>query len=821
MKKGFTKGFTTHFHILDCRPNQSETDSDSEPGSSVAVSTPSCPTQVGTPTGDDRGQDQIEVTPVSDTEQEQEDEPPQPYATDRGHFDENVLDAAVKRYIITTGSCKPSGPFPRNQHNRCFSEGFYHTSTKAGIKLPRSWLCYSPKLDCAYCEPCWLFGDRSSPFYNNAWVKGIRDWGHLSEKIELHESSQLHVGACMVYEQWKLHGTIDAQLERDVRNAALFWRQVLERIVNVTLTLATCNLSFRGHRDILGQPNSGNFLAIIELLASYDPVLQELIKRPEGSVKYLSPSIQNELIYILSQRVQQDITAEINQAPFFSVIMDTTQDLSKRDQLSQVYRYVTIVRNPMDIAIDVKVVEAFLGFEETADTSASELENKILGSITKNGLDISKCRGQGYDGAANMSGVYSGVQARIREKEPLATYVHCAAHNLNLALNDAVKNIPEMKQFYDTIEHLYIFFGHSIKRWAMLTGIISTDLSAHSDVTLKRLCPTRWSSRYESLTAIRYRYVDVMKALTKIALTSDKKDECGEAAGLKKTMEKFSFIFLVVLQTKVLESVNVVSKILQDTNTDIQKAVKLLENSIQILSEYRGAFDQAKTTAQTLADKWGAQNTFEDVRVRRVKRHFDELCEDERLSNAESYFRVNIFNANLDIIINQLSQRFTSMRATSHMFEALHPMTLQLAGDDELYDKAKRLSDHYNRDIAITFPAQLLSFRACFRAEIAQQPSVSQLAKMLIVDHHSVTSTFGEVCTALLLFLTLPVTVATAERSFSKLKLMKTYLRSSMGQERLNGLAILSIESIRARELNIKDIVEDFAQRKARRMPFK
>lgn len=104
-----------------------------------------------------------------------------------------------------------------------------------------------------------------------------------------------------------------------------------------------------------------------------------------------------------------------------------------------------------------------------------------------------------------MSGVYSGVQARIREKEPLATYVHCAVHNLNLVLNDAVKHIPEVEQFYGTIESLYMFFGHSIKRWAMLTGIVSTDRSDHSDAILKRLCPTRWSSRYESLTALRYR----------------------------------------------------------------------------------------------------------------------------------------------------------------------------------------------------------------------------------------------------------------------------------------------------------------------------
>ena len=783
-----------------------------------------CSHEVGSasgPTVDDTvsSPDQAEATVSGSAEQEQDrtGAGEERYPTDRGHF-ENVLDASIKRYILTMGSCKPSGPFPKNQHNRCFSDVFYHKTTKAGIKLPRNWLCYSPKWDCAYCEPCWLFGDRSSPHYNNAWVNGVRDWGHLSQKIEFHESSQVHIGACVVFEQWKLNGTIDSNLERDVRNAALFWRGVLERIVNVTLTLASCNLAFRGHREVLGQPNSGNFLAIIELLACYDPVLKELISRPQGSIKYLSPAIQNELIHILSLRVQQNITADINEAPFFSIIMDTTQDLSKHDQLSQVYRYVTIVRNAMDKAVNIEVMESFLGFMETVDTSASELAVNVLDSIRRNSLDMSKCRGQGYDGAANMSGIYSGVQARIREKEPLATYVHCAAHNLNLVLNDSVKNISEMERFYETIEHIYAFFGNSIKRWSMLVGIVTG--SDHPDVTLKRLCPTRWSSRFESLSAIRYRYVDVMKALTKIALTSDKGDERNEAAGLMKSMEKFIFIFLVVVQTKVLETVNAVSKTLQKTDTDLQTAMQLLENSIQVLSDYRRAFDQAKATAQTLANKWGVQSTFENVRARRVKRHFDELSEDERLTDAERYFKVQVFNATLDIIISQLSQRFASMRETCHVFESLRPMTLQLAGDDELLEKARRLSDHYSRDIAPTFPTQLLSFRSCFKAEISQKSSIFQLAKMLVVDYDSVTSTFGEVCTALMLFLTLPVTVATAERSFSKLKLIKTYLRSSMGQERLSGLAILSIENTRARALNIGNIVDDFAQRKARKMAF-
>ena len=80
---------------------------------------------------------------------------------------------------------------------------------------------------------------------------------------------------------------------------------------------------------------------------------------------------------------------------------------------------------------------------------------------------------------------------------------------------------------------------------------------------------------------------------------------------------------------------------------------------------------------------------------------------------------------------------------------------------------------------------------------------------MLIVENSTMAASFTEVCTALLLYLTIP-----------KLKLIKTYLSSSMGQERLSGLAILSIENSRARTLDLGSVVEDFAERKARKMRF-
>jgi len=83
---------------------------------------------------------------------------------------------------------------------------------------------------------------------------------------------------------------------------------------------------------------------------------------------------------------------------------------------------------------------------------------------------------------------------------------------------------------------------------------------------------------------------------------------------------------------------------------------------------------------------------------------------------------------------------------------------------------------------------------------------------------HIGSAEFPNFYVALRTLLTIPITVASGERSLSKLKLIKTYLRSSMGQERLNNLAILSIEHEVARDLNYTDVIDSFAAAKARKV---
>ena len=79
---------------------------------------------------------------------------------------------------------------------------------------------------------------------------------------------------------------------------------------------------------------------------------------------------------------------------------------------------------------------------------------------------------------------------------------------------------------------------------------------------------------------------------------------------------------------------------------------------------------------------------------------------------------------------------------------------------------------------------------------------------------------FPNACIAFRILLTIPVTVTSAERSFSKLKLINSYLRPTMSQERLSGLTILSIEKKMLTELECKNLISNFASQKTRKINF-
>ena len=88
--------------------------------------------------------------------------------------------------------------------------------------------------------------------------------------------------------------------------------------------------------------------------------------------------------------------------------------------------------------------------------------------------------------------------------------------------------------------------------------------------------------------------------------------------------------------------------------------------------------------------------------------------------------------------------------------------------------------------------------------------SLTPFSLLKKISKFKLAEIFPNVCIALRIFCTSPVTVASAERSFSKLKLIKNFLRSTMTQDRLNDLAILGIESDLTRKVDLSNVINAF-----------
>ena len=162
-----------------------------------------------------------------------------------------------------------------------------------------------------------------------------------------------------------------------------------------------------------------------------------------------------------------------------------------------------------------------------------------------------------------------------------------------------------------------------------------------------------------------------------------------------------------------------------------------------------------------------------------------------------------------------LQMRFNGQSLVTNLFKFLYPKSLAKYELSELVIAAKAVIAAYLDDFTENLETELTSFANEIKKEIEDKTSVLDIVSLMLESR--VSSSFPEAYKLLVLFVTIPVTVATAERSFSKLKLIKTYLRSKISQERFDNLAILSIENAEAKSIDKAELIQRFANVNARR----
>ena len=128
--------------------------------------------------------------------------------------------------------------------------------------------------------------------------------------------------------------------------------------MHIVKNLAKNNLAFRGSNEKIYQENNGNFFSLVEMLAEFDPTMQEHVQRIQsGDIHnhYLGHRIQNELIQMLANEVKSKILKNIKDAKYFSVLLDCTPDSNHQEQMSIILRCVCMGKDP------ITVEEYFLG----------------------------------------------------------------------------------------------------------------------------------------------------------------------------------------------------------------------------------------------------------------------------------------------------------------------------------------------------------------------------------------------------------------------------------------------------------------------------
>lgn len=244
-----------------------------------------------------------------------------------------------------------------------------------------------------------------------------------------------------------------------------------------------------------------------------------------------------------------------------------TADISGVEQLSLCVRYVDLLANAVN--------EIFLQFTPLKETTGKGIATKILEELHSYGIFLSKMQGQGYDGAASMSGKFNGVPAQVRCQIPAAMYVHCSAHSLYLAISNSCELQP-IWNCLGTIGKVYNFFN-TPKRQIVSSSAISEVCPQSQISKLKQMCATRWVERHSSVSSFTELQDAIFSALSEITEWTDR-DSSLLAQQLLCSMKQADFNRALLCTAQVFNYSIQLCKELQTEDLDLVEAIHSAED---------------------------------------------------------------------------------------------------------------------------------------------------------------------------------------------------------------------------------------------------
>ncbi|XP_077294399.1 zinc finger MYM-type protein 1-like [Arctopsyche grandis] len=629
---------------------------------------------------------------------------------------------------------------------------YFNTETYEKI----SWICGCAHLTKLFCWPCILFSQEV-----NVWSKfGFSDLNNLSKSRKRHECSQAHICSAAQFKKIgkgpRIENFLSAQFKANIEmhnKEVTANRYILSKLISAICFLAKQEQPLRGHFEHQESENRGNYIELLYLLSESDIKLKTHL---DNSTVFtgLSNHIQNDLVSAISKVLLDEIKTEIRASKFVSIIVDESTDISRKAQLSTIFRYVDE---------NNEIQERFVGFVDVSpNRTANALFQHIRETLEEFGC-LDKLIAQTYDGAAVMSGEHNGVQRKIRDICPNSLFVHCYAHRLNLVLSQSVKHISGCKRFFSRMLSFSTFFCKSSRRISLLDCQIKKRFPTAA--------PTRWNYNSKILNMILEYQTELMEIFNQIINDEDEWDTDAviNAEVLHRYLKEFEFNFNLHLFSAIFNSADFLFEILQKKTFDISYCVSEIKKFVKYLDNKKDDFDSLwnKVITKNFNRKRKYAECEEDVKTT-YKLHYSEILETLSV-NTTNRFR-DIENLKFLEFFNVKKFKEYENNFPDFLFKSLH-LTY-----GKYFDFMKLKSE-----LIYMYSTQDFHLK-----------SINDVKELIVKD--DLIDVLEQVFSLIQLICTIPSTSASAERSFSTMKRIKTFTRSSQSEERLSGLALIAIE---------------------------
>ncbi|KAI5342480.1 hypothetical protein L3X38_010355 [Prunus dulcis] len=487
-------------------------------------------------------------------------------------YSPNIRDE-IRRAYLQKGPCQPrSYKFPQTNQsgiNRRFIAHWFDD---------HDWLEYSIAKDAAFCLHCYLFKSNFDQVGGDAFTGvGFNNWKKAKERFNLHIGpvgsvhNQAREVAYNLMHQTTHIETIGIKQTSQARTA---YRTCLNASLKCTRYLLRQGLSFSGHDESAQSSNKGNYLELLQFLADHDEKVKAVVlENAPGNLKLIAPSIQKDLGNSCAKETIDLILSDVKDR-YFSIMVDEARDVSIKEQMAMVLRYVNDKG---------QIIERFVGVQHVTDTTSSALKEAIDEFFSSANLSFSKLRGQGYDGASNMRALVAVAKKNIDVNSFFTT-----ANSLVNVVGASCKRRDALRAQYQ--EELVRAFEDD----CLITG-----RGLNQERTLIRAGDTRWNSHYGTLISIISMFPSVVNVLQMI-VDDNPNDSSGEAYKLWREIQSFEFVFHLFVMKAILGITNTLSLALQKKDQDIVSAmnlVKTCKENLQLMrdNEFEELVEQASS----------------------------------------------------------------------------------------------------------------------------------------------------------------------------------------------------------------------------------